>query len=118
MLKPVAMAYDRLMSGAEERCLVQWRTELLSGLSGRVLEVGAGTGASLALYSTAVETLTLMEPAKHMRSQLRQRAALLRPDAVIVDGGAEAMPFPDASFDAVVSSLVLCSVRDPSKVLA
>ncbi len=118
MLKLVAMAYDKMMRGAEERCLVEWRSELLSGLSGDVLEVGAGTGASLALYPTAVDALTLMEPAKHMRSQLQQRVDVLRPDAVIVDGAAEAMPFPEASFDAVVSSLVLCSVRQPSQVLS
>jgi ubiquinone/menaquinone biosynthesis C-methylase UbiE len=119
MLKPIAMSYDRLMRGVEEGGLAAWRSELLASLGGHVLEIGAGTGRSLPSYPVAVTALTLAEPDRNMRSQLEQAVAR-HPHAQpidVTDATAEQLPFPDATFDAVVSSLVLCSVRDQAKVL-
>jgi ubiquinone/menaquinone biosynthesis C-methylase UbiE len=118
MLKPVAMAYDRIMSSAEQGCLIAWRRELLASLTGDVLEIGAGTGGSLDSLPGTLTSLTLLEPDKNMRVQL-ERAMLARGTvATVVDAGAESLPFPDATFDAVISSLVLCSVKQQAPVLA
>jgi SAM-dependent methyltransferase len=116
-----AVIYDRFMRSAEEASLGPWRRELLAGVRGKVLEIGAGTGASLAFYppDANVTRLVLAEPDPHMRARLEARLAT-RPDArvTISDADVERLPFDDGSFDAVVSMLVLCSVKDPGRAMA
>ena len=104
--------YDRFMRGSEEACLAEWRAALLAGVSGDVLEVGAGTGASLVHYSSDVSKLVLCEPDRHMRKQLANRLSKDEPNREVSDAALESLPFPDSSFDWVVCMLVLCSVRD------
>jgi ubiquinone/menaquinone biosynthesis C-methylase UbiE len=113
----MATIYDGMMRGSEEACLGQWRAELLRELSGSVLEVGAGTGATLALYPKTVTRLVMCEPDPHMRRKLeekRGRASNVEISAFSIQD----LSFAENSFDAVVSSLVLCSVRDPQAALA
>jgi ubiquinone/menaquinone biosynthesis C-methylase UbiE len=105
---------SRLMDdgGMRER-----RRELLAGLSGYVLEVGAGTGANFALYPRDVIRVAAVEPELHLR-RTAQAAAERAPVVVtVVSGTAESLPFPDATFDAVVYSLVLCSVSSQARAL-
>lgn len=113
----MASVYNSVMAGAEDACLREWRASLLGGLRGRVLEIGAGTGASIPCYPAAVEQLVLAEPDPHMRRQLQARVAEHRHIRVI-DDAVEQLSEPDASFDAVVSSLVLCSVTTVPRALA
>jgi ubiquinone/menaquinone biosynthesis C-methylase UbiE len=109
-----ARNYDRFMKKTEEASLAEWRRELIGGLGGKVLEIGAGTGASLAFYGPKVTRLVLVEPDRHMRARLALRAE----GREVIDAPAERLPFDDATFDAVVCMLVLCSVPDPARVLA
>ena len=104
--------YDRFMQVSEQACLQAWRGELLAGVSGEVLEVGPGTGANLPHYGGAVSRLVLAEPDRHMRARLERAVALSGRAAEVVTAPADALPFADASFDVVVSTLVLCSVSD------
>lgn len=114
-----ALVYDRVMAPTEAACLARWRRELFAGLHGRVLEIGAGTGASLPLYPAAVSALTLSEPDPHMRRRLAAKlAAAGRAGAAVAAGDAEAIDAADDSFDFVVSSLVCCSVADLDASLA
>ena len=115
----MAFFYDRAIKKTEDACLRQWRSELLLGLEGAVLEIGAGTGASLPHYPPGVTRLLLSEPDPHMRRRLRARVEE-RNDARIgvVASGAEQIDAADASFDHVVASLVCCSVSDPGASLA
>jgi ubiquinone/menaquinone biosynthesis C-methylase UbiE len=112
-----AAVYDRFTAGAEAAGLSKRREELLADARGRVLEIGAGTGANLAFYPDAV-TLTLAEPERPMAKRLERRVASQARPASIVEAPAERLPFPDASFDTVVVTLVLCTVTDPARALA
>lgn len=118
----MSLIYDRFMRAAERACLEEWRTELLADLSGSILEIGAGTGANVSRYPSAVKRLVLVDDDRHMLAKLEARVR----ESGLRDGGTEldireasavALPFPDASFDAVVSTLVLCSVPEPDVVL-
>lgn len=96
----------------------RWRAELLTPLAGEeVLEIGAGTGRNLELYPPQLTRLVLAEPDRHMRAQLDRRAAQSA-TVSIVDASAELLPYPDESFDAIVSTLVLCSVHDLDRALS
>lgn len=114
----MAAVYDRIMARTEASCLQQWRAELLGGLTGEVAELGAGTGANIEHYGEAVTRLVLTEPDVHMRRHLQRRAALSALHVAVVDAGAEALPFSDESLDAVVATLVFCSVHDPAVALS
>jgi ubiquinone/menaquinone biosynthesis C-methylase UbiE len=106
-----AALYDRFTRGSEVACLQQWRAGLLRDLRGDVLEVGAGTGLNLPFYPPALARLVLSEPDLHMRRELDKKVRAARADRVeVTDGSLEDLQAPAESFDAVVGTLVLCSV--------
>ena len=115
----MASVYDRFMRVSEEACLGRWRAELLQGLAGAVLEIGAGTGATLPHYPKTVTRLVLTEPDPHMRRKLQAKCSELGlAHAEILDASIAALPLATGSFDAAVSSLLLCSVPDQNAALA
>lgn len=115
----IAAVYDASMRGTEEACLRQWRADLLRDLSGAVLEIGAGTGLNLPHYPESVSRLVLSEPDPFMRRKIEEKVrAGHRAGVEIVDAPVERLRFPDASFDAVVATLVLCSVPRVDAALA
>jgi SAM-dependent methyltransferase len=103
----------------EPKALSQLREENLAGLNGRVLEVGAGTGTNFALYPQTVEHVVALEPEPSLR-ELAERAAVNAPVPVTVRAGAfeDLAAAGEGGFDAVIASLVLCSVADPREALA
>ena len=112
-----ARLYDPIMAGAEKHGLARERARLLTPLTGDVVELGAGTGLNLPHYPAGAR-LVLTEPTPEMAVRLRARVARERPDARVLEAGAESLPLPDASADAVVSTLVLCTVRDVARSLS
>jgi len=100
-----AAGYDRFSAGAERAGLGAARQQLLARTRGRVLEIGAGTGINVEHYPPGTDVV-FTEPEPHMARRLRARGV------EVIGAGAEALPFPDASFDTVVSTFVLCTVPD------
>jgi SAM-dependent methyltransferase len=91
--------------------------DMLSGLSGRVVEIGAGTGTNFAYYRSTVEEMVAFEPEPYLRKLAVQAATEATVATTVLDAPAEQLPAEDESFDAAVASLVLCSVADPAKAL-
>jgi ubiquinone/menaquinone biosynthesis C-methylase UbiE len=109
--------YDPLLWIAERAGMSKRREKLLCQASGRVLELGAGTGLNLTHYPEEIDDLVLTEPAAPMVSRLERRAKRSGHDCTVVVAPAEQLPFEDDSFDTVVSTLVLCTVDDPRQTI-
>jgi SAM-dependent methyltransferase len=110
-IEQIPWLYDAGMSLQDRFGLMRWRRWLASGVRGRVLEVGCGTGRNLPLYEGAVVGF---DPVLESVRVAKRRA----PRALLLVASAEALPFREGAFDTVVSSLVFCSVPDPAKGLA
>ncbi|MGN3956038.1 class I SAM-dependent methyltransferase [Streptomyces sp. WAC8370] len=114
-----ARCYARLSTGAETRMgMARVRERLLAGLSGRVIEVGAGNGLNFAHYPGTVSEVVAVEPERVLRRLAVDAAQRARVPVDVVPGTAEALPVKSEAFDAAVVSLVLCSVRDVPRALA
>jgi ubiquinone/menaquinone biosynthesis C-methylase UbiE len=94
------------------------RQRLLAGLAGRVLEVGAGNGLNFPHYPATVTEVLAIEPEPYLRRLALAAASQALVPIRVVDGTAEALPAPDGAVDAVVASLVLCTVTDLDQALA
>ncbi|MDI9833438.1 class I SAM-dependent methyltransferase [Streptomyces sp. KAU_LT] len=114
-----ARCYARLSVGAETRMgMALIRERLLDGLSGRVLEIGAGNGLNFAHYPATVSEVVAIEPERSLRRLAVEAALRAEVPVDVVPGTAEALPVKSEGFDAVVLSLVLCSVRDVPRALS
>ena len=112
-----ALTYDRQLAKVEQAGLQALRQRLLADATGRVLEVGAGTGANLPFYGPGVESLTITEPEPTMLRRLERRVTEQGPHTKVLRAPAEDLPFDDDSVDVVVSTLVLCGVDDQTQAL-
>lgn len=112
-----ARVYARVVDQMERQGVAEHRDELVEGLRGRVVEVGAGTGPMFGHYPDTVTEVVAIEPEPYLRAIATKTAAESALPIHVLDGTADEMPFPDASFDAAVCSLVLCSVAEPAVVL-
>ncbi|MFF5713087.1 class I SAM-dependent methyltransferase [Streptomyces sp. NPDC012756] len=114
-----ARFYARFSTSADTRGgLGALRTELLAGLTGRVVEIGAGNGLNFAHYPAGVTEVVAVEPEPHLRRLAEEAGRRAAVPVTVLPGTAEALPGPDGSFDAAVASLVLCTVRNVPEVLA
>ncbi len=93
-----------------------YKRDLFKKLGKDVLEIGAGTGTNLPYYKPDTN-LTVIEPSKDMLNIFLEKAYKYPLNIHIKEGFAEDLPFENETFDGVVSTLVLCSVKSPSKVL-
>ena len=113
-----ARFYDRMAPEAEKIGAAEHRRELLSGLSGRVIEVGAGNGLNFKHYPESVSEVVAVEPERYLRARAEEAAGNAAVPVRVVPGVADGLPAADGEFDAGVASLVLCSVPDQARALA
>ncbi|MEU5919812.1 class I SAM-dependent methyltransferase [Streptomyces sp. NPDC047141] len=114
-----ARFYARFSVSADARGgLAALRAELLAGLSGRVVEIGAGNGLNFSYYPAGVTEVLAVEPEARLRALAEEAARRAPVPVTVVPGTAEALPGPDGAFDSAVASLVLCTVRDVPAALA
>lgn len=113
-----ARAYPKAASRADRRGATQHRRRLLAGLSGRVVELGAGDGRNFALYPTTVAEVVAIEPEPSLRAAAEAAAQHADVTVEVRAGIAERLPLDDCELDAAVASLVLCSVPNQTDALA
>jgi SAM-dependent methyltransferase len=113
-----AALYEPVLWLGERRGMRERRARLLAPLSGGVVEIGAGTGLNLRHYPATVADLVLTEPDPGMAARLRRRLEEARPPTRVVEAAADALPIDDDSVDAVVSTMVLCTVPEPQAAIA
>jgi ubiquinone/menaquinone biosynthesis C-methylase UbiE len=113
-----ARLYLRMASARKEHGEDQYRARLLEGLSGRVIEVGAGNGLNFPFYPQGVEQVLAVEPEPLLREAATEAAREAPVPVTVVDGVASRLPADKESFEAGVASLVLCSVTDQAQALA
>ena len=97
--------------------LAQRKSRLFADLPGAIVEIGAGVGANFPYFRKGTRVVAV-EPNPHMHRGLRRKALRRRLPLTILESGAEAIDLSDNTVDAVVSTLVLCTVDDPAQVLS
>ena len=114
-----ARVLARFLGSSEHGASARHRRAALEGLSGRVIEIGCGTGSNFPFYPESVEEVVGTEPEPYLRGIAERNAAALDGVRVtIVDWAAESIAAPDGSFDGAVAACVLCSVDEPERALA
>jgi len=115
---PLFARFYAKLSVSSEQTIGPHRDAMLAGLSGRVIEIGAGNGLNFAHYPPAVAEVVAIEPEPTLRRLAVTAARRADVPVDVVPGAAEALPAESEAFDAAVVSLVLCSVRDVARALA
>ncbi|MGW9028093.1 class I SAM-dependent methyltransferase [Streptomyces sp. NPDC055722] len=113
-----ARIYPRINAFAEAHGSIEHRKELLAGIRGRVVEIGAGTGANFVHYPPEVQQVVAVEPEPRLRTLAEQAATTAAVPVEVRTGRAEELPLDNDSFDAAVCSLVLCTIEDVPGALA
>jgi ubiquinone/menaquinone biosynthesis C-methylase UbiE len=113
-----AALYDPLSKSDERGAMGRRRGELLHGVEGDVVEIGAGTGANFSHYSPGARVVAF-EPDPFMLARgVKKLEELARANVELRQAPGEELPLPDSSCDTAVSTLVLCTVDDVPRTLA
>ncbi|GAB1639815.1 class I SAM-dependent methyltransferase [Krasilnikovia sp. MM14-A1259] len=113
-----AWYYQRVSVTMDRAGGAEHRAALTAGLTGPVIEVGAGNGRMFAHYPPQVTRVVAVEPEPRLRAAAEEAARTAPVPVTVVDGLADALPGADGEYDAAVTALVLCTVPDQSTALA
>ncbi len=112
-----ALGYDLALQGIPEMLFIgPRRRKLIAPLQGLVLEIGAGTGLSLRYYSSTAHVVAT-EPDSASLSRLIKKVRKAKAQVSVARADAMQLPFQDATFDALVCNLALCTISDPARAL-
>jgi ubiquinone/menaquinone biosynthesis C-methylase UbiE len=112
-----ARFYARVSPAMDAGGIAARRQQLLAGLTGTVIEIGAGNGLNFAHYPAGVTRVLAVEPDPFLRRIAHDNAVSAPVPVEVTDGVAEELPAGDATFDAAVATFVLCSVASQRTVL-
>ena len=112
-----AATYDRSLGVVERVMLGQLRQAYGALLRGETLEVGVGSGLNIPFYAPDVTRAVGVDLSEEMLRHAHERSSQLDIPFALVQADAEALPFPDATFDTVAISLALCTIPDPVRAL-
>jgi ubiquinone/menaquinone biosynthesis C-methylase UbiE len=110
-----AWVLDRTMRYAR---LLPYRERVIGAASGRILEIGIGSGLNLPFYRPSAQRVIGLEPSPHLLAMTRERRHRAAAPVDLLEGSAEAIPLDTASIDTVVTSWTLCSIPDVARALA
>lgn len=113
----IANSYDRLIQGSEQRWFAKWRKQYFSTLTGKILEVGIGTGNSIPFYNKEARITGIDFSQKMLEKARRKLAQSGRKNITLKHMDAEHMSFKDNTFDYAITSCVFCSVPNPVRGL-
>lgn len=108
--------YDFFMGPLERRKFKRVREHLLQSATGKVLEIGSGTGVNFPLYRNADHVIAI-EPSQHMIDQSLPKRKLAVVPIEMVNASAERLPFEDHTFDTVVTTLVFCTIPNVEEAI-
>ncbi len=112
----IASVYDIFEQPMELMLFKKWRTEVLSSLKGKCLEVGVGTGKNIPFYPDGID-MTAIDFSEKMLEKAKDKAYVLKKNIKFIHMDAQNMDFKDNTFDSVFTTCVFCSVPDPVKGL-
>lgn len=112
----VSIIYDLLEKPMEAMALGKWRIEVMKELSGKVLEVGVGTGKNIEFYPSHLN-ITGIDFSERMMKRAINKATELKKDVQFELMDVQEMTFADETFDSIFTTCVFCSVPDPIKGL-
>jgi len=97
--------------------LVAYRSRIVPGADGRVLEIGIGSGLNLPFYSRNVKSLIGLDPSPKLLSMVQENLRPYLPSVDLIEGSAETIPLENKSVDTIVTTWTLCSIPDVSRAL-
>jgi len=113
----LARIYDAVLAPTEWMGVRNQRRRLMDGLSGRVVEIGAGTGLNVPLYPAAAHEVHAIEPDRHMLEKLRSKASGSSTRLYLYRADAHHLPFAGGVFDVAIVTFALCTIPDPERAL-
>lgn len=113
----LAKIYDTVLAPTERLGVRDQRRRLMDGLTGRIVEIAAGTGLNVPLYPETAGEIHALEPDQHMLDKLIAKAPDSTVPLFLYRGDALHLPFADETFDAAIIAFALCTIPDPTRAL-
>jgi ubiquinone/menaquinone biosynthesis C-methylase UbiE len=113
----IAKLYDLVLAPSERLGVRDQRRRLMDGLTGRIIEIGAGTGLNVPLYPATADEVHALEPDQHMAERLVEKLGDSPVPLFLHRGDAHDLPFADGVFDAAIITFALCTIPRPERAL-